>query len=182
MRSRKADNSGMSDVETRNVTLDNDDDDDGCYGYVHDGCYACVLARVVLLCRYACTCSWPVGKRVYWLIASFLPSARLPIGSTINRYAPATCPLDIRPKAFRSTSLCIVYVTVYICIYIYVDRWNILNESSSFSKWTRIRDGPISRNRCCFVARIIISGRINRSLSASVYETGQFWHRPRPPR
>lgn len=52
MRSRKADNSGMSDVETRNVTLDNDDDD-----YVHDGCYACVLAELsyyvgtLALCR-----------------------------------------------------------------------------------------------------------------------------------
>lgn len=49
MRSRKADNSGMSDVETRNVTLDNDDDDDGCY--------ACALVELsyyvdtLALCR-----------------------------------------------------------------------------------------------------------------------------------
>lgn len=55
MRSRKADNSGMSDVETRNVTLDNDDHDDD--DHVHDGCYACVLAELsyyvgtLALCR-----------------------------------------------------------------------------------------------------------------------------------
>lgn len=63
-------------------------------------CSRTYVATYVHTYREIHTCSCLVGKRVYWLIASFLPSARLPIGSAINRCVVGTRPLDIRRKRF----------------------------------------------------------------------------------
>lgn len=115
MRSRKADNRGMSDVDVerdsprrqRPSSLRPRQRQRVCPVRVCPTVYACSLP---------CTCSCPVGKRVYWLIASFLPSARLPIGSAINRYAPGYTSARYPAKAFRS-----LYATrriVHTCIYV----------------------------------------------------------------
>lgn len=134
------------------------------------------VCPTVYACSLPCTCSCPVGKRVYWLIASFLPSARLPIGSAINRYALGTRPLDIRRKHFA------LYATlqrIYVDMYTYTLRPTTLLNDHLF----RLESGrgygmrlvrSLARNRRCFVTWIIISGRINRSLSGRFMKRANF--------